>query len=204
MADDPIPVSALEHWSYCSRQCALIHQEQAFAENVHTLRGRAAHAGVDEPGYEVSSGVRAERALATWSDRLGLVGTCAVVEFLPDGTPYPVEFKHGPRRQRLHDDLQLAAQAHCLEELIGKAVPRGAIFRVSSRRRREVDITDVMRQQVKDCAAAVRVMIVSDRLLPPANDARCRECSLRDISQPEPVADRGRIAALRDELFAPG
>jgi CRISPR-associated exonuclease Cas4 len=203
MADDPIPVSALEHWSYCPRQCALIHQEQAFAENVHTLRGHAAHARVDEPGFEVRAGVRAERALPIWSDSLGLVGKCDVVEFLPDGTPYPVEFKHGPRRQHAHDDLQLAAQALCLEEMTGKAVPRGAIFHVSSRRRREVEIGSDLRRQVEDCAAAVRAMIVSDRLPPPVNDARCRECSLRDICQPEAVAGRERIATLRAELFMP-
>jgi CRISPR-associated exonuclease Cas4 len=198
-----MPVSALEHWSYCPRQCALIHQEQAFAENVHTLRGHAAHARVDEPGFEVRAGVRAERALPIWSDSLELVGKCDVVEFLPDGTPYPVEFKHGPRRQHAHDDLQLAAQALCLEEMTGKAVPRGAIFHVSSRRRREVEIGSDLRRQVEDCAAAVRAMIVSDRLPPPVNDARCRECSLRDICQPEAVAGRERIATLRAELFMP-
>ncbi len=81
---DTIMLSALQHWSYCPRQCALIHQEQAFDENVHTMRGNAAHERVDEPGYETFEGVREERALPVWSDSLGLTGKCDVVEFHPD------------------------------------------------------------------------------------------------------------------------
>ncbi|NCS75684.1 MAG: CRISPR-associated protein Cas4, partial [Gallionella sp.] len=114
--DDPIMLSALQHWGYCPRQCALIHLEQAFDENVHTMRGNAAHARVDEPGFESFEGVRSERALPVWSDRLGLVGKCDVVEFHPNGKIYPVEYKHGRKKLQVHDDLQLAAQAICLEE----------------------------------------------------------------------------------------
>jgi len=82
--DDPIMLSALQHWSYCPRQCALIHVEQAFDENVFTMRGNAAHERVDDPGFETFEGVRAERALPVWSERLGLIGKCDVVEFHPD------------------------------------------------------------------------------------------------------------------------
>lgn len=96
MADaDTLMLSALQHWSYCPRQCGLIHLEQAFADNVHTQRGNAVHERVDEPGFEEKTAARVERALPVWSERLGLSGKCDVVEFLPDGTPYPVEYKHG-------------------------------------------------------------------------------------------------------------
>ena len=66
-------ISALEHYSYCPRQCALIHVEQAFSENVHTMRGQALHARVDQPGWEATPGARIERALPVFSDRLGLI-----------------------------------------------------------------------------------------------------------------------------------
>ena len=121
--DDLIMISALEHYSYCPRQYALIHQEQTYDENLYTLRGRAVHKQVDEPEYEVAHGVRVERALSLWSDRLGLIGRADVVEF-HGATPYPVEYKHGPRRQKEHDDLQLCAQALCLEEMTGQAASR--------------------------------------------------------------------------------
>jgi len=201
--DDWVPISALQHYSYCPRQCALIHTEQVFAENVHTLRGRAVHARVDEPTGNDESGVRVERALALYSERLGLVGKADVVEFRADGAPYPVEYKHGRKRTAEHDDLQLAAQAICLEEMTCKPVRLGAIYHHSSRRRREVEITDALRQQVADTTAAVRALLQSGVLPPPVNDKRCEQCSLREICQPEAVAASDKLHRLRDGLFDP-
>lgn len=202
-AEDPIPLSALQHWSYCPRQCALIHLEQAFAENLHTSRGRAVHELVDEPGVERAGRRRIERAMPLWCERLGLIGKADVVEFAADGTPYPVEYKHGRRRQRRHDELQLAAQALCLEEMSGKPVPVGAIYHHSSRRRREVRIDASLRAEVEAAVLAVREMLRNARLPPPVNDARCRECSLIELCQPRPIAETGRYAALLQELTGP-
>lgn len=201
--EDPIPLSALQHWSYCPRQCALINLEQAFDENLHTSRGRAVHALVDEPGLEKLGRRRIERAMPLWSERLGLIGKADVVEFAADGTPYPVEYKHGARRQRRHDELQLAAQALCLEEMTGKPVRTGAIYHHSSRRRREVRIDDSLRAEVIAAIEAVRTMLRGAKLPPPVNDARCRECSLIERCQPAPVAEQARYAALLRELTAP-
>ena len=200
---DPIPLSALQHWAYCPRQCGLIHLEQAFADNIHTARGQAVHHLVDTPGYETKAGVRIERALPLWSDRLNLIGKADLVEFHPDGTVFPVEFKHGAKRQKLHDDLQLAAQAMCLEDMLGRQVPKGAIFHASSHRRREVTITPALRQLVIETAKAIRAMLASGRLPPPVNDSRCKECSLKDICQPEAVADYTRQSILKRNLFNP-
>jgi len=202
-ADDPVPLSALQHWSYCPRQCALIHVEQAFAENLHTLRGRAVHALVDEPGTGRSGRIRIERAMPLWCERLGLIGKADIVEFYADGTPYPVEYKHGRRRQSRHDELQLAAQALCLEEMTGKPVRAGAIYHHSSRRRREVRIDDELRADVEAAALAVRAMLREAMLPLPVNDRRCRECSLIGLCQPKPVAERDRYAALLKELGTP-
>ena len=188
--DEPaaIPLSALQHWCYCPRQCALIHVEQVFADNLHTLRGQAVHKQVDQPGVETRAGVRVERALPVWSDRLGLIGKADVVEFESDGAPYPVEYKHGSRNKAAWiaacDDLQLAAQALCLEEMTGKPVPAGALFYATSKRRREVRISVDLRQRVEDATAAVRALIQAGILPLPANDARCEKCSLREICQP--------------------
>jgi CRISPR-associated exonuclease Cas4 len=192
---DLVLISALQHWSYCPRQCGLIHLDRAWDENLYTLRGRAVHEQVDEPTGEFQHDVRIERALPLWSDRLGLVGQADVVEF-HGGIPFPVEYKHGPRRQRQHDDLQLAAQAMCLEEMFHVAVPRGALFHHGSRRRREVVINDKLREAVEEAVVGVRAMIKSGRLPPAVNDARCDKCSLRESCLPV-VTDRadraGRI-----------
>ena len=82
-----VMISALEHWAYCPRQCALIHVEQTFDENIYTLRGRFLHERADQPVAEVRQGVRIERAMPLWSDRLGLIGKADVVEFRGPAVP---------------------------------------------------------------------------------------------------------------------
>lgn len=202
-ADEVVALSALQHWTYCPRQCGLIHLEQEFEDNLHTARGQAVHHLVDTPGYEIKAGVRVERALPVWSDRYNLIGKADLVEFHPDGTVYPVEFKHGAKRKKLHDDIQLAAQAMCLEEMLDRPVPKGAIFHASSHRRREVLITPELRQLVLDTADAIRAMLVAGKLAPPVNDARCNECSLKTICQPQELAQLVRQRQLRLSLFNP-
>lgn len=204
---DPIPLSALQHWCYCPRQCGLIHLEQAFDDNVHTLRGNALHARVDQPGVGTVKGVRVERALPIWHDALGLIGKADVVEFSAGGMPYPVEYKQGSRHKAAAiaacDDVQLVAQAMCLEATSGRDVPEGAIYYASSKRRRVVPITAELRQQVADVAQAVRGMLTSGRLPPPLEGAEavqhCKGCSLRDRCQPE--ATEPVLAQLRATLF---
>lgn len=199
---DPIPLSALNHWAYCPRRCGLIHMEGEFTDNLHTARGNAEHERVDQVAHMVNrEGARVEYALPVWSDRIRLIGKCDVVEFWPDGTVYPVEYKHGARKKWLNDDLQLAAQGLCLEEMLGRPVPRGAIYHASSRRRREVTITADLRWLVEETAAAIRAMLASGKLPPPAHDARCRECSLKDICQPGPIAALARLHELALNLY---
>ena len=198
---NPIAISALQHYAYCPRQCALIHVEQVFDDNVYTARGQAVHRLVDTPGYEIKAGVKVERALPLWSDRLGLIGKADVVEFNPGGAVFPVEFKHGRKREKIHDDIQLAAQAMCLEEMLGVTVPFGAIYHASSRRRREVAITPELRGVVEATVIAVRQMMEQHALPPPVNDERCRACSLIDACQPSALADIARLKRMQDELL---
>ena len=199
---DPIALSALQHWCYCPRQCALIHIEQVFDDNLYTQRGQALHKRVDDPGFEVRDGLRIERALPLFNDRLGLVGKADVVEFLPDGTPYPVEYKHGSRNKRPDiaacDDIQLAAQALCLEEMFGRSVPEGALYYATSRRRRIVPIDADLRERTLSAISGVRGLLADRRSPAPLADERCRACSLRDLCQPEAVA----AEALRERTLA--
>ncbi len=200
----PIMISALQHHNYCPRQCALIHMEQSFAENVHTVRGSFEHERVDKLEHEVVAGIRVEYALSVWSDRLGLTGRCDVVEFHPDGSVYPVEYKHGKRKKWINDDLQLAAQAMCLEETLGKPVLRGAVFYQQSRRRREVVIDAALRAAVEETVDAVRKVLLSQQLPPPVDDVRrCPECSLLAICQPELARAANKLTAMKKKLFEP-
>jgi len=193
-------ISALEHWSYCPRQCALIHLEQTFDENIYSLQGRMLHERVDEEASELKGDVRIERAFPLWSRRLGLVGRADVVEFRGQ-IPFPIEYKAGPRRKWGHDDLQLCAQALCLEDMTRQMVPRGAIYHHGARRRREVAFDEPLRQRVVEAVAAIRQML-SARMLPPAvNDARCQHCSLKDSCLPSVVGEAARVWGLQASLF---
>ena len=198
---DPIMISALEHYSYCPRQCALIHVEQVWGENLYTMRGREVHENVDTESSHDVAGVRYERALPLWSKRLNLVGKADLVEFY-DGIPYPVEYKSGKHRAGHHEALQLCAQAICLEEMFGVTVEKGALFWHGSRERREVVFTPAMREQVEKAAEGVRAQFAQSTVPQPVNDKRCTHCSLKESCLPDVVAEKDRSRKAARELFA--
>ncbi|MDM7324366.1 MAG: CRISPR-associated protein Cas4 [Thermus sp.] len=114
--DSLIPISALQHYAYCPRQFALIHIEQEWRDNLFTYMGTLAHKTIDEPSSLTRQGMRVEYGLPLFSERLGLVGKADVVEF-PQDIPYPVERKLSRRKSSKPDEIQLCAQAMCLEEM---------------------------------------------------------------------------------------
>ncbi|MDR4461690.1 MAG: CRISPR-associated protein Cas4 [Nitrospirales bacterium] len=197
-----VTISALNQYAYCPRRCALILIEQTFDDNVYTMRGRDIHERVDqasESGFE--EGVRIERGLPLWNQRLGLIGKADVVEFHGD-IPYPVEYKSGGRRQWDNDDLQLCAQAICLEEMTGQEVSCGAIYHFKSRRRREVVFDQPLRDAVSKAVQDIRNMLGRKKLPPPVNDKRCEHCSLQESCMPSLLGEQARAQTLADELFS--
>lgn len=197
---EPIMVSAIEHFSYCPRQCALIHLEQTFDENLYTLRGRAVHEVVHEESSGVHEAAVCERSLPIWSERLGLVGKADLVEF-KEGMPYPVEYKSGRTRTGEHEMLQLGAQALCLEEMFRVSVDKGAIFWHASRKRKEVVITPELRSKVEEISMHVHKMLKGESIPAPVNDARCKLCSLRDSCLPKVTGFETGIKRAAAALF---
>lgn len=200
--DELVMISALEHWSYCPRQCGLIHLESTYDENLFTLRGQRLHKNVDQAGDIHEDGIRRVRALPLFSEALGLTGRADLVEFHGDA-PYPVEYKSGSRRPHAHEALQLCAQALCLEEMFGIRAPAGAIWFHSSRKRIEVPFDADLRASVAPATEAVRAMLAGSRLPPAVNDARCPNCSLFDACLPGVVGERARMRGFFGELFHP-
>ncbi len=200
---ETIAVSALNQYAYCPRRCALIFMDHEFENNIHTQRGTDEHDRADQTFHVCDEeGVRLEYALPVWSRRQGLSGRCDVVEFHPDGMVYPVEYKHGKKQKWLNDDLQLAAQAICLEEMLNITIERGAIFHKGSMHRREVEFTRELRKLVEETVAAIHALLGSRHLPPPINNQRCPECSLRNACLPALVADKARSRKAARELFA--
>ncbi len=197
---EPIMISALNHYLYCPRRCALVHVEQIWDENIYTMRGNDLHENVHAESVHEVEGVRLERALPIWSKRFGLVGKADLVEFHGD-MPYPVEYKSGKHKKFQNDPLQLCAQAVCLEEMFNVVVEKGAIYWHGSRERKEVFFTDAMRGLLGSVVKAVREMLGGHKMPPPVNDKRCKDCSLKDSCMPQMTGHKEKITKLEEELF---
>lgn len=203
--DGLIPLSALQHQLFCPRQCALIHVEGLWAEDGATAEGRVLHERVDSGKPERRPGVRIVRAMAIRSLALGVSGKADVVEL--HGTPprpYPVEYKRGRPKAHRADEVQLCAQAIALEEMFGVAVPEGALFYGTTRRRSVVAIDANLRALTARVAAETRAMIAAGYTPPPVYDpARCDRCSMIDLCQPRRLEAPPRVAAwLAGQLAA--
>jgi CRISPR-associated exonuclease Cas4 len=205
---DLVPLSALQHYLFCPRQCALIHVEQIWEESRLTAEGRLLHERVDAGGVERRRDVKQVFGLPIRSLRLGLAGKADVVEFRrqADGRwrPYPVEHKRGRRKRENWDRVQLCAQALCLEEMLDTSVPEGALFYGKERRREVVEIGEAIRRETEDAAAAVHRLMVEARTPAPEYAPRCKRCSLLGICLPKGVGGRRDrvaryLASVREE-----
>jgi CRISPR-associated exonuclease Cas4 len=203
--DDFIQISALQHYVFCPRQCALIHVEDVWRENVYTVRGELLHEKVDSDTYETRASVRTVRGLRIHSYRFGLTGRCDVVEFRRTSANLeilPVEFKSGEPKQDMSDAIQLCAQVLCLEEMLNTTITRGAFFYGKIRRREYIQIDEPLRKQTQEIITAVR-RIVSRAVVPTAQYMpKCRNCSIENICQPRAMNER-KLKNYLSELYEP-
>lgn len=226
---DLLPISALQHWAYCPRQAVLIHGEQLWADNLHTAGGNVLHARV----HSGKAGRRKDRATARTlhvkSLALGLTGQCDAVEFTaPDGSTaeqatafrdlpslpeadrrgwsvVPVEYKRGRPKKNDCDRIQVAAQAVCLEEMLGVEIPLARLYYGQTKRRTDVPVDGPLRDKLAAAAAAFRAALTSGRT-PPAeySKAKCEKCSLIDHCMPRVLTGRRSASAwLRREIASP-
>jgi len=197
--DDLLPISALQHLSFCERQWGLIHLEGAWAENVLTAEGREMHGRAHEGADEWRDGVRVCRGLRLRSLRLGLTGQADVVEFHPVAVgagvalqgyrgawrPFPVEYKRGKSKPGECDRIQLCAQALCLEEMLEAQIPAGALFYGKTRRREDVEFHGELREATERLAARLHEMRDAGVTPPAVYEKKCERCSLVDICLPD-------------------
>ena len=198
-----IPLAALQHYAFCPRQCALIHNEQAWAENFLTAQGRALHERVDGGEPETRKGVRFERSVHVSAEKLGISGVLDMVEHeLATGRLKPVEYKRGKPKVGLWDKIQLCAQALCLEEMTGKTVAEGALWYQQTRHREPVVFSGSLREETLAVIEKVSSLLESGATPPPAYGKHCKACSLVEICQPQLLGkDRsvGYVAGLFGE-----
>ena len=199
--DHMLMLSGIQHYMYCPRQWALIHIEQQWSDNRLTAEGHLLHKNVDDPAYRQKNGDTITlRSVHIASHTLGLYGVTDAVELLPSDSqvdaithprytgfwkPYPVEYKRGHRKPDECDEVQLAAQVICLEEMYGIHIPEAALFYHDTRHREVVQIDKQLRQLTYELSEAMHRTFESG-FTPKAEEKRgCRSCSLIDICAPE-------------------
>ncbi len=210
---DALAISALQHLLYCERQCALIHIEQLWTENRFTAEGRVLHERTEEHETESRGCLRIAYGVRLRSRALGLSGIADVVEFHraegdePEAAKarlkgvkgrwrvFPVEFKRGRKKEKESDQVQLCAQAMCLEEMLECEIPSGALFYGQSRRRLDVEFGEALREQTRFTAERLHALIASGKT-PPAvyEKKKCQACSLIDLCLPEIKTVQGCVA----------
>jgi CRISPR-associated exonuclease Cas4 len=201
---EPIYLSRLQHYLYCPRQFALIELEDVWIENRFTAEGQVLHQRVDQADKQKRGEVRTIRAMRLSHGVLGIEGVADVVEYhrQSDGTeqPYPIEYKRGKPKAHRADEVQVCAQALCLEDMEGVAVPEGALFYGKVRRRHRVDFDEALRDLTLQTIRACRD-IVQSKITPKAvyQAGKCRHCSLIEQCHPQDFA-RSASAWLAKQL----
>jgi CRISPR-associated exonuclease Cas4 len=211
--DDLIPISALQHYVYCSRQAALIHLERAWRDNVLTVEGTHLHETVDGGQRESRVSMRILRSVPLLSRTLGVTGKADVVELrraaddddhaaLIDGvrwTVRPVEYKRGKPKRHRADEVQLCAQALCLEEMLHVVIPEGDLFYGTTRRRKSIGFDRELRGLTESVCRGMRALFAEGRTPPAEPGPKCRNCSLSEICRPH-AAERSASRYLQ-QLF---
>ena len=189
-----LPISALQHYLFCPRQCALIHVERLWAENAATAEGRILHEKADSGRTEQRGGLQTLRAVQLRSFVLGVAGVADVVE-KRGATLTPVEYKRGKPKAHRADEVQLCAQALCLEEMFGVEVPEGVLFYGAVRRRHPVAIDAELRALTVQVAQDARALVRAACTPPPVWAAKlCGACSMADLCRPKRMTNPPVVA----------
>jgi len=204
--EDLLQLSALQHFVFCRRQCALIHIEQFWEENRFTAEGRIMHENVHEEGVEIRKDVRIERGIPLRSLDLGLSGKADVVEFhkTTDGRGwdlFPVEYKRGKPKPDHSDSIQLCAQALCLEEMLGAKIPVGALFYGKTKHRLDVEFNEELRQEARDLAACLHEFIEAGKTPQAEYCAKCDSCSFFDRCLPKSTSSNKSVERYLKEAL---
>lgn len=186
--DELIQLSALQHIVFCERQCALIHIEQVWSENLFTAEGRILHDKVDTAERESRRNIRIEYGVPMRSLRLGLIGKADVVEFHRHGdtwVPFPVEYKRGKPKPTNCDKVQLCAQALCLEEMMNIEILEGALFYGQTRHRLDVKFDNALRKETEVASVRLHELIESGITPKAEYSKKCEKCSLVELCLPK-------------------
>ncbi len=207
LEDNLVMISALQHYLFCPRQCALIHVEQQWTENIYTAEGRIAHERVHSTGKESRRRIKTEFDLPLRSLQLGLVGRGDIVEFhlREDGSwqPFPVEYKRGRPKKNDCDRVQLCAQAIALEEMLNTNVPAGALYYGQKKRRIDIAFDSSLREKTRETAQQLHQLIDSAATPPPNYCKACESCSFLADCLPQTIHKKEKVSRYLQTMTRP-
>lgn len=207
--EDYLMLSGIQHFAFCRRQWAVIHIEQQWAENYRTTAGELMHKKAhDEGSFEKRGDLLTVRGLRISSRELGVSGQCDVVEFRRDESgidlfgyegkwrPVPVEYKRGAPKENNADELQLCAQAVCLEEMFRTDIPEGYLYYGESRRRSLVEFSPALRDELRRITAELHELFRRGYTPKVKPSKKCKACSLEELCVPK----LQRVAGVREYI----
>ena len=215
--EDMLMLSGIQHFMFCPRQWGLIHLSQEWADNRLTTEGCILHKNVDNPFYRQKNGESITlRSVHIASRKLGLYGVTDAIELKPTSSPknaithkrypglwqmFPIEYKRGHSKPDKRDEVQLAAQVICLEEMYNVRINEAALFYAETKRREIISIDNALREITNDCAKRMHEVFKDGQFPPPLKRAHCRNCSLVDICMPE-ISERQKATTyLKKNLY---
>ena len=187
IGDDYIKISALQHYAYCPRQCALIHTEQVREENFWTTEGKLLHERVDSNISEKRKFLRTERSVSVISHAYKMYGKLDLLEIKDSRIKcyYPVEYKRGKQKIFDWDKIQLCAQVLCLEEMLNISIPEAALWYWEVKQREKVSMSEELRSITIKTILDTTSMIHSQLTPKPIYNTRCQACSLYNVCNPK-------------------
>lgn len=216
LSDSELLISGLQHIAFCEKQWALIHIEGLWDENVLTVEGSHLHEKVHKIGRESRGELKLATGLELRSERLGLYGVADMVEFRRDEErgvrvaafggrhkwlPYPVEYKRGHKRPDIADEMQLCAQAVCLEEMLGVEIHSGAVYYGEPKRRAEIELTPALRAKLEEKCVRARALLQGEAAPEYNSGKHCKSCSMNKFCMPEETGGRDRSARYVAGLY---
>lgn len=215
--DEMLMLSGIQHYMFCPRQWALIHLEQQWEENLLTMEGSLLHANVDNPSYRQKNGNTITlRSVSIASKKLGLYGITDAVELLPTNDekggirhvkypgiwkPFPIEYKRGKPKYTPIDEVQLAAQVMCLEEMYNIRIEYGALYYGETKHREVISVNQQLREQTICCAEEMHKIFKSGNLPKIEKGKHCKNCSLANKCMPNIVGCSKVNTYLKKHLY---
>ncbi|WP_028884612.1 CRISPR-associated protein Cas4 [Taylorella asinigenitalis] len=189
MVDKPyFQLSALQHYAFCKRQAYLIYVEGLWAENYLTASGELIHTKVDSGVSDSRNNIKQVRNIQIVSHKYQMSGLIDLIEYSDMNHITIIEYKRGKPKPNEMDEVQVCAQALCLEEMLGVELSYGYIWYDLNKARHKVCFTDELRDMTISLINEVKILFDNPKAPNPILCSSCKSCSIYDTCLPNIIS----------------